>query len=50
MGGEAIDLGASDAPAFQPLARIDDAHERSIALDWVMGLLAQEEAATSPGA
>jgi|CXWL01.1.fsa_nt_gi type IV secretion system protein VirB4 len=48
MGGEAIDLGASDAPAFQPLARIDDAHERSIALDWVMGLLAQEEAATSP--
>lgn len=48
MGGDAIDLGADGAPAFQPLARIDDGAERSIALDWVMDLLAQEGAQASP--
>ena len=48
MGGDAIDLGAGGTAAFQPLARIDDAAERSIALDWVMDLLAQEGASASP--
>ena len=48
MGGDALDLGASAMPAFQPLARIDEPRERAAALDWVMGLLAQEEAHASP--
>jgi len=48
MGGDAIDLGAGGTAAFQPLARIDDAAERSIAHDWVMDLLAQEGASASP--
>lgn len=48
MGGDAIDLGAGGTAAFQPLARIDDAAERSIALDWVMDLLAQEGASATP--
>jgi type IV secretion/conjugal transfer VirB4 family ATPase len=48
IGGTAIDLGGGDAPAFQPLARIDDPTARSAALDWVMGLLAQEGIEPSP--
>jgi type IV secretion system protein VirB4 len=48
MGGECFDLGAETMPAFQPLARIDDPKERAIALDWVIGLLEQEEAQQSP--
>jgi type IV secretion system protein VirB4 len=48
LGGTAIDLGAEGAPAFQPLARIDQSAELSAALDWVMGLLAQEGIAESP--
>jgi type IV secretion system protein TrbE len=48
LGGDAIDLGGGDSPAFQPLARIDTAAGRSAALDWVMGLLAQEGVEPSP--
>ena len=48
MGGDAIDLGAGGTAAFQPLARIDEAAERSNALDWVMDLLAQEGASATP--
>jgi len=48
MGGTAIDLGGGDAPAFQPLARIDQSAARSAALDWIMGLLAQEGVEQSP--
>jgi len=48
MGGECFDLGADNTPAFQPLARIDDSTERAIALDWVLGLLDQEDAQQSP--
>ncbi len=42
IGGAAIDLGSQGAPAFQPLARIDQPSARSAALDWILGLLAQE--------
>jgi type IV secretion/conjugal transfer VirB4 family ATPase len=48
IGGTAIDLGGGHVPAFQPLARIDDPAARSAALDWVMGLLAQEGVEASP--
>jgi type IV secretion system protein VirB4 len=50
LGGVAIDLGADGAPAFQPLARIDQAAGLSAALDWVMGLLAQEGIVEDPDA
>ncbi|WP_417319687.1 conjugal transfer protein TrbE [Erythrobacter aureus] len=53
MGGTVFDLGAAQDGeiadlAFQPLARIDDASERSFALDWVAGLLANENVTVDP--
>ncbi len=42
MGGNTLDLGAKIQAPIQPLARIDDPDNRSNALDWVEGLLAQE--------
>ncbi len=48
LGGDAIDLGGGASPAFQPLSRIDDPAARSTALEWVMGLLAQEGVEQSP--
>lgn len=48
LGGDAIDLGGGTSPAFQPLARIDDPVARSAALDWVLGLLAQEGVPHTP--
>jgi type IV secretion system protein TrbE len=48
IGGDAIDLGGGASPAFQPLARIDDAAARSAALDWVMGILGQEGVDQTP--
>ena len=48
LGGDAIDLGGGSSPAFQPLSRIDDVAARSTALEWVLGLLAQEGVAQSP--
>lgn len=50
MGGQVFDLGSGedDDLAFQPLARIDDAAERGVALDWVAGLLANENVTVDP--
>jgi type IV secretion system protein VirB4 len=48
LGGTAIDLGGSGAPAFQPLARTDMPAGRAAALDWVMALLAQEGVIDAP--
>jgi type IV secretion system protein VirB4 len=50
LGGTAVDLGGTAVPAFQPLARIDQASGLSAALDWVMGLLAQEGVVETPEA
>lgn len=50
MGGQVFDLGSGEDGdlAFQPLARIDDAAERGVALDWVAGLLANENVTVDP--
>jgi type IV secretion system protein VirB4 len=50
LGGIAMDLGGTSAPAFQPLARIDQPAGLSAALDWIMGLLAQEGVVENPDA
>ena len=39
LGGEHYDLGSDAEVAFQPLARIDEEHERAWAADWVSDLL-----------
>ncbi len=53
MGGDWFDLGAAKegekgALAFQPLAKIDLAAERSFAQEWVLGLLVHEGVAVTP--
>lgn len=49
MGGSFVDLGAGEgAPAFQPLARVDEEGERAFAQAWVAGLL--ESAGADAGA
>ena len=48
MGGESIEIGLEGALALQPLARIDEPGEISFALEWVMGLLANEGVAITP--
>lgn len=48
MGGEHHILGSDGSLAFQPLARIDNAGERSWALEWVCGLLAHETVKITP--
>jgi type IV secretion system protein TrbE len=48
LGGEHYDLGTDDTLAFQPLARIDEAGERSWAADWVGSLLLHEGVALTP--
>lgn len=50
LGGTVFDLGRSDVAAFQPLARIDLPGARAAAIDWLMGVLAQEGVAPSPEA
>ena len=42
LGGEHYDLGGDTDVAFQPLARIDEEHERTWAADWVCELLSHE--------
>lgn len=42
LAGEHYDLGAEQAPAFQPLAPIDRSEEISWAADWITGLLVAE--------
>ncbi|MBV2147536.1 conjugal transfer protein TrbE [Sphingobium sp. AS12] len=52
MGGAHHALGSAesdgDALAFQPLAGIDDANERSWAADWIAALLAAENVPVTP--
>jgi len=52
MGGAHHALGSAeadgDALAFQPLAAIDDASERSWAADWIASLLAAENVPVTP--
>src|SRR5262249_12232573 len=49
VGGDYYALGGdSDALAFQPLADIDDVHERAWAAEWVEGLLVQEHVEVTP--
>ncbi|MBY0422137.1 MAG: conjugal transfer protein TrbE, partial [Parvularculaceae bacterium] len=48
LGGTFHDLGAVDAPAFQPLAAIDSASARSQAQDWLIGILFQEGVRVDP--
>ena len=55
MGGDFEDLAgalsdAEDAVSLQPLARIDDAAERSWAQDWLVGLLGREGVTLDPTA
>jgi type IV secretion/conjugal transfer VirB4 family ATPase len=49
VGGDYYALGGdSDTLAFQPLAGIDDLHERAWAAEWVEGLLVQEGVPVTP--
>lgn len=48
LGGEHYDLGAEGAIAFQPLARIDEEHERAWAAEWIAALLLNEELEVTP--
>ena len=54
MGGDWHDLGgalagdAGELVALQPLARIDDAGERTWAAEWIAALLARESVAVTP--
>ena len=52
MGGAHHALGSAEADgealAFQPLANIDDAGERSWAAEWIVALLAHENVAVTP--
>ncbi|MFT3722139.1 MAG: conjugal transfer protein TrbE [Hyphomonadaceae bacterium] len=48
MGGIAIDLGGDGAPAFQPLAGIDQPRLRARALEWVLSLLTQDGLEPTP--
>lgn len=48
MGGAFYDLGRDLEIAFQPLASVDDEHERAWAAEWVAGLLAHERVEITP--
>jgi len=48
MGGSWFDLGGNSALAFQPLARIEDTHQRAWAQEWVCSLIAHEQGAVTP--
>ncbi len=48
MGGRFLELSLAGEIAFQPLARIDEAGERSAALDWTASLLAHEDVTLDP--
>ncbi len=48
-GGNFYELGGQrSALAFQPLAQIDDEHERGWAFEWVLDLLRQEQVPLTP--
>ena len=48
MGGSWFDLGGNSALAFQPLARIEESHQRAWAQEWVCSLIAHEQGAVTP--
>lgn len=48
LGGDFFDLGDEDALGLQPLERIDDAGERTWALDWIVGLVSAANVAMTP--
>jgi type IV secretion system protein TrbE len=48
MGGTALDLTLDGDLAFQPLKDIDQPAALAFALDWVLGLLANEKVAVTP--
>lgn len=48
LGGEYYDLGADGDMAFQPLARIDQADQRSRAAEWIEGRLLMEGLSVGP--
>lgn len=49
VGGDHYDLGGEGTPlAFQPLARVDEPEERRWAHEWVLELIAQQNAAVTP--
>lgn len=48
LGGEYFDLGADGDMAFQPLARIDQADQRSRAAEWIEGRLLMEGLSVGP--
>jgi P-type conjugative transfer protein TrbJ len=48
MGGESVELGLEGTLSLQPLARIHEPGEIAFALEWVMGLLANEGVAITP--
>ena len=48
LGGEHYDLGVDGDLAFQPLARIHQADERTWAAEWIEGRLLQEGIAVGP--
>jgi type IV secretion system protein VirB4 len=48
MGGAHHELGSDGTLAFQPLAHIDNAAERSWAADWIAGLLDHEKVTVTP--
>jgi type IV secretion system protein VirB4 len=48
MDGTALDLALDGDLAFQPLKDIDHAGSLAFALDWVLGLLANEKVAVTP--
>lgn len=48
MGGAHHILGDTEALAFQPLRRIDDQTERAWAVEWIIAILAAEQADITP--
>jgi type IV secretion system protein VirB4 len=48
MGGESVELGLEGTLSLQPLARVDEPGEIAFALEWVMGLLANEGVPLTP--
>ncbi len=48
MGGDAYDLTLDGGLSFQPLASIDDEHERAAAQTWLLGLFEQEGISLTP--
>jgi len=48
MGGDWHNLGGDGDLAFQPLARINDEHDRAWAQEWICNLLTHEEVTLTP--